>query len=301
MLSENTDRPPLGDDYVFEVKWDGIRALIAVEDGRVSIHTRNQKDITLQFPELTAEKSFRATCGLFDAEIVCLDKNGRPEFRKVINRMSSNGETLIKKLSKSNPVNCYVFDCLYLDGRSLVNEPLMKRKEWLEDAIKKDTPYRVSEVMEDGESLFAAAREHHLEGIMAKRKDGKYLAGRRSDLWLKIKVRRTADCVVIGFTPGKGNREQTFGALHIADRIGDELHYRGKVGSGFDDSMMAELGKELKAFKKTKKPIPEKVLDEKITTWIEPRMVVEISYAQLTPDKMYREPVFLRLRPDLDA
>jgi ATP-dependent DNA ligase len=175
----------------------------------------------------------------------------------------------------------------------------MKRKEWINDVVRTDSPYRVSEFVEDGDSLFEAAREHGLEGIMAKRKDSKYMPGRRSDLWLKIKVRQTAECIVIGYTKGKGNRGQTFGALHIADKIGDELHYRGKVGTGFDDTMMKEIDAELKKLPRVKKPIKEKVLDEKVTVWVAPQLWVEINYAQLTPDKMYREPVFLRLRLDL--
>ncbi len=300
MLSDSVTKPPTGADYLYEVKWDGIRAMISLEDGQVQIRSRNRRDITKQFPELLiGEKAFRATCGLFDAEIVCLDARGRPEFRKVINRLGSSGETTIQKLARTNPVNCYIFDCLYLDGRSLINDPLMKRKEWLRDVIRTDTPYRISEYVEDGDSLFEAAREHELEGVMAKRKDSKYLPGRRSDLWLKIKVRQTAECVVIGYTSGKGNRGTTFGALHIADKTGDELHYRGKVGTGFDDSTMKEIGLELKKLAKIKKPVHEKVLDEKVTTWIDPKLFLEISYSMLTPDKMYREPVFIRMRPDL--
>ena len=300
MLSENVDRPPRGDDYIYEVKWDGIRALISLEDGQIHIRSRNQREVTNQFPELLAgDKAFRATCGLFDAEIVCLNASGKPEFRKVINRLQSTGETTIQKLAKTNPVNCYIFDCLYLDGRSLVNDPLMKRKEWLNDVVRTDSLYRVSEFVEDGTSLFEAAREHGLEGIMAKRKESKYMPGRRSDLWLKIKVRQTAECVIIGYTQGKGNRGQTFGALHIADKINDELHYRGKVGTGFDDAMMKEINAELQKLPKVKKPIKEKVLDEKVTIWVAPQLWVEINFSQLTPDKMYREPVFLRLRLDL--
>jgi DNA ligase D-like protein (predicted ligase) len=282
------------------VKWDGIRALISLEDGQVHIRSRNQRDVTDQFPELLAgDKAFRATCGLFDAEIVSLSASGKPEFRKVINRLQSTGETTIQKLAKANPVHCYIFDCLYLDGRSLVNDPLMKRKEWLNDVVRTDSPYRVSEFVEDGNSLFEAAREHGLEGIMAKRKDSKYVPGRRSDLWVKIKVRQTAESMIIGYTQGKGNRGQTFGALHIADKINNELHYRGKVGTGFDDAMMKEMFTELQKLPRVKKPIKEKVLDEKVTIWVAPQLWVEISYSQLTPDKMYREPVFLRLRLDL--
>jgi bifunctional non-homologous end joining protein LigD len=302
MLSDSSNAPPPGDDFIYEVKWDGIRALIAVEDGQVRIHTRNQKDVTKQFPELlSGEKAFRATCGLFDAEIVCLDASGKPEFRKVINRMSSTGDSVIQKLSRSNPVYCYIFDCLYLDGRSLVNDPLLKRKEWIRDVLKKNTSYRVSEFVDDGNLLFRASREHHLEGIMAKRKQSKYLPGRRSDLWLKIKVRHTAEVVVIGYTPGKGNREQTFGAVHIAEKIGDALEYRGKAGTGFDDVAMKEIGALLKKTPVVKKIIKDKVLDEKATVWIKPMLIMEISYAQLTPDKMYREPVFVKMRPDLEG
>lgn len=301
MLSESVDAPPRGDKYIYEVKWDGIRALISLEDGQMKIRTRNQHDVTAQFPELLIpDKAFRANTALFDAEIVCLDKSGRPSFKTVISRMQARGETNIQKLAKSNPVNCYVFDCLYLDGRPLINDPLLRRKEWLKDAIKHDTPYRVSEFIEDGESLFEAAREHSLEGIMAKIKDSKYYPGRRNDCWVKVKVRNSRECVVIGYAPGQNDRANTFGGLHIAEQVDGQLLYRGKVGTGFDDAMIKQIYKELKALPETKKPVPNKVMDEKISIWVEPRIVAEISYAQITPDKMFREPVFVRLRPDLE-
>jgi DNA ligase D-like protein (predicted polymerase)/DNA ligase D-like protein (predicted ligase)/DNA ligase D-like protein (predicted 3'-phosphoesterase) len=304
MLSDSAEQVPVGDDYLYEVKWDGIRAIISVEDGQIRIRSRNNNDITAQFPELhVVDKAFRATCGLFDAEIVCLDKSGRPEFKKVIHRLMARGEGNILKLSKSSPVYCYVFDCLYLDGRPLINEPLLRRKEWLADAIKNDGAYRISEVVDDGPSLFEAAREHALEGIMAKKKDGKYLPGRRSDLWLKVKVRNEVECVIVGYTEGKGNRGSVFGALQIAERKDKELIYRGKVGTGFDDAGMAALLKEMQSRPQLKKPVAMsggKPVDEKITTWLEPGLTSEISYAQVTKDQMYREPVFLRRRPDLD-
>ncbi|MBA4145848.1 MAG: hypothetical protein C0523_08805 [Cytophaga sp.] len=302
MLASTADKPPSGDEYVFELKWDGIRALISLEDGQVRIRTRNDIDITAQFPELhQVDKSFRATCGLFDAEIVCLDDAGKPVFKKVINRMNATGETAIQKMTKSNPAYCYVFDCLYLDGRPLINEPLLKRKEWVKDALKEGTAYRVSEIEEDGELLFNAAKEFGLEGIMAKRKDSKYIPGKRSDFWQKIKVRSSTECVLLGYTQGKGERERTFGALQIAERVNGELNYRGKVGTGFDDDTMKEILRELKKHKVIKKPPLKggKVVDEKITTWIEPHVIAEIGYSRLTPDAMFREPVFYRLRPDL--
>lgn len=300
MLSDSSDKIPRASDSIFEIKWDGIRALLSVEDGQVRIVSRNQNDITAQFPELhSVDKAFRVTNGLFDAEIVCLDKEGKPEFKKVINRLMTKGESTIQKLSKSNPVYCYLFDCLYLDGRSLINDPLTKRKEWLKDTVRADTPYRVSEFVEDGESLFNAARDHGLEGIMAKKRDGKYLPGKRSDLWQKIKVRNTRECVIIGYNPGKGDRSVTFGGLHIAEKIGGELTYRGKVGTGFDQTAIKEIYAQIKKLKEIKKPIKVKVMDEKTSLWIEPKLFVEVSFASLTPDKMFREPVFVRMRLDL--
>jgi ATP-dependent DNA ligase len=179
----------------------------------------------------------------------------------------------------------------------------MKRKEWLSDAIKiGETPYRVSESVEDGKSLFEAAKEHRLEGIMAKKADGKYLPGRRSDLWLKIKVRQSCECFIIGYTKGNGDRAQTFGALQIAEKVKDEFHYRGKVGTGFDDDTIKEIMKAMKSVERIKKPVAAgKLVDEKISTWLQPGLIAEISYAKLTTDKMFREPVFVRLRTDLDS
>ncbi len=298
MLCESTTVVPSAEAYGFEVKWDGIRALIAVEEGKIRIVSRNQNDITAQFPELqSGDKSFRTTCALFDGEIVSLDAVGKPEFKKVINRLMTKGDTTIERLSKSNPCFCYVFDCLYLDGRSLINEPLSKRHEWLRDAIRKEGQYRMSETVEDGASLFDAAKQLGLEGIIAKRKDSKYSIGKRSDAWLKIKVRASADCFIMGYTEGKGNRNATFGALQIAQQVGEELIYRGKVGTGFDDNTMKEISTLLKKQKKTAKPTLQggKVVDEKVTQWIQPTLVVEISYAQITKDEMFREPVFVRV------
>src|SRR5690606_6726035 len=231
-----------------------------------------------------------------------LDAAGKPVFKNVINRLMASGETNIRKMSKTKPVYCYVFDCLYLDGRSLVNEPLTKRKEWLRDALRSDTPYRISEFVEDGQALFEAARQPGLEGIMAKRRDSKYLPGRRSDCWYKVKVREAAEVFIIGYTKGKGGRGGTFGALHIAEKINDVFHYRGKVGTGFDDAMIKQIAGVVKKIEQTGKPeVVGTVLDFKTSVWLEPRLMAEVSYSKLTPDKIFREPVFLRLRPDMSA
>lgn len=299
MQGESVSVPPK-DDYIYEVKWDGIRTLISLEDGQIRLQSRNLNDITVKFPELLeASNSFRATNGLFDGEIVVLDETGRPSFEGVINRLKSSGETAIQKLSKSKPVHCYVFDCLYLDGRPIVNEPFTRRYEWLADAIKKGSRYRLSEVMEDGEALFQAAQKYNLEGIMAKKKESKYFPGKRSSLWLKVKVRQTVDCVVVGYTKGKGGRSDQFGALHLAERSNGEMIYRGKMGTGFNEQSMKEIYRELEKLETVKKPRWENVPDDRNTTWVEPKLFVEINYGRLSANDLFKEAVFVRLRPDL--
>lgn len=301
MLSQSRKDVPVSDNYFYEVKWDGIRVLISLDEDKVTLRSRNNIDLTAKFPELlNAEKSFRGTCGLFDGEIVCLDESGKPDFKEVIHRMQRSAEGDIQRAMKKNPVYCYVFDLLYLDGRPVINEPLMRRKEWLKDALKKDSNYRFSETVEDGQGLFDAAKDLGLEGIMAKEKDSRYFPGKRSDCWYKIKVRNTADSLVIGYTEGKGNRGDLFGALHLADMINGKLAYRGKVGTGFNAKNMKEVFSEIKKLKEIKKPVKEKVLDEKQTTWVEPKLICEVEFASMTKDGAYREPVFVRLRKDLE-
>ncbi len=298
MLAELSKKVPTSGDWIYEVKWDGIRAMVSLDEGVVRIRSRNQNDITAAFPELTvAEAGFRATCGLFDCEIVCLDGAGRPVFRDVINRMRQSGDAA-ERGRKKHPAVCYVFDCLYLDGRPLVNEPIERRREWMADAIKKDSSYRVSQTVEDGAALFEAAGAMGLEGIMAKRAGSVYTPGRRSDAWLKIKTRNTIDCVIIGYTRGKGDRASTFGALHIAEPRDGGWRYLGKVGTGFDGATLEAVLKELKKVPEGKRMIKEKPVDDKETTWLEPVLWCEVAYGTVTPNDTLREPVFVRMRPD---
>ncbi len=299
MLAQSADEPPHSEDYLYEVKWDGIRAMISLDEGEIRIHSRNRQDITTRFPELLGGRAFRASSALFDAEIVCLDDAGKPVFQNVIHRMQQTGEGAIMKALAGYPAVCYVFDCLYLDGRPIVNEPLIRRRAWMEDAIRNDTPYRISDAVAEGGELFEAALRMGLEGIMAKTRNSIYRPGTRSPEWLKIKKRRSMECVIIGYTTGKGGREALFGALHLAQRRGGVLRYMGKVGTGFDEKSMKEIFASLKRIRPVKRPVSEKPADDAQTVWIEPRLICEVQYSSLTKDGRLREPVFLRLRPDL--
>jgi bifunctional non-homologous end joining protein LigD len=299
MLAKPADKLPASGDSVYEVKWDGIRALISLDEGQLRIYGRNGMDFTKQFPELVVPDAFRATAALFDGEIVCLEADGRPHFRNVIHRMQQKGETAIERARAKHPAICYLFDCLYLDGRPILNEPLMRRHEWLEDAVRNESPYRVSEFVEDGPAFLEAVRAMNLEGIMAKQRGSPYLPGKRSDAWLKIKTRQSLECLIVGYTKGQGDRASTFGALHLAQQDGAELRYLGKAGSGFNDDSLKSTFAELEKLPVIKRPVKEKPLDDSRSVWVTPKLIAEVEYASFTPDGFLREPVFLRLRPDL--
>jgi DNA ligase D-like protein (predicted ligase)/DNA ligase D-like protein (predicted polymerase)/DNA ligase D-like protein (predicted 3'-phosphoesterase) len=301
MLAMTAEKPPGSSEYIYEVKWDGIRALISLDEGQIRIRGRNGTDLTKQFPELHSVEDFRATAALFDGEIVCLEADGRPNFRDVIHRMQQKAESGIERARAKHPAVCYLFDCLYLDGRPIVNDPLTRRREWLEDAIKKGGAYRVSETVEDGTAFFEAVKQMGLEGIMAKQRSSPYQPGRRSESWIKIKARRTAEWIIIGYTRGKGDRTQSFGALHLAQGAAGDLKYVGKVGGGFDERSLRAVTAELKDLTVIRRPIKQKPLDDSQSTWVEPKLVCEVQYASVTPDGLLREPVFVRLRPDLAA
>jgi len=230
---------------------------------------------------------------------VCLNPDGKPDFQKVIQRMQQHSEAAAERLKAKQPAFCYLFDCLYLDGRPIVNEPLTRRREWLEDALRAGGPYRLSQAVEDGPAFFKAVGELGLEGIVAKKLSSPYMPGKRSDCWLKIKTRQTMECVIIGYTQGKGDRQAGFGALHLAQAAAGQLKYIGKVGTGFNDGLMTAISQALKKLTKTIRPVKETPLDSTRSVWVEPKLVCEVQYASITQDGMLREPVFIRLRPDL--
>src|SRR5437867_4152694 len=300
MLTQSRNDVPEAPDYLYEVKWDGIRAMVSLDEGQLMLRSRNQRDITRYFPELLIpDQAFRATCGLFDTEIVCLDPEGKPVFEHSVWRLLQTGDSGIARAKAKHPAVCYVFDCLYLDGRAILNEPLTRRREWMADAIRRNDVYRTSESFDEGGPLYEAAKEMGLEGIMAKERHSPYVPGKRTSYWYKIKARQTTECIIIGYTLGKGDREASFGALHLARYQGERLKYMGKVGSGFDEQRLKAIFAELKKIKPSKRPVEEKPLDDAQSVWLEPRLVCEVRYASFTTEGTLREPVFVRLRPDL--
>lgn len=292
MLATQTETVPSG-DMIFEVKWDGIRALVFIEDGQITIRSRNGRDITAAFPEVAVPDSYHASSAVLDGEIVCLDENGRPVFQNVIRRLQNGAN---RKLEQKFPAFIYLFDVLSLDGKRTLKDPLHLRRAWVQDLIRTGGAVRFSQSYPDGQALFDAAKEHGLEGIMAKSPDSPYVLGRRSTSWVKIKVRSTMDCVIIGYTEGEGGREK-LGSVHVAEKTESGLHYVGKVGSGFSDEDINDLSARL-ATMEIERPTVKVPKVEK-GTWVEASLVCEVEYASKTRDGMLREPVFIRLRPDL--
>lgn len=295
MLANAAPSIPKGNDYKYEVKWDGIRALIYVEEDTVHIISRNGKGLTSQFPELLDPNFYNVEHGVFDVEIVVLDEEGRPIFSDVISRMHTGSPSAISKLQSTKPVVAYFFDMLSLDGTNILDAPLFRRRQWLSQVIKWNTTYRYSQSFDDGKMLYDAIDAKGMEGIMAKDQSAIYEPDTRSNAWLKVKCRKMDQCLIIGYTKGKGDRAEVFGALHLAKKEKGTYKYMGKVGTGFDMTKLKNIMTVIDDIEIMEKYIDEKIEEERNTIWIEPRLKCKLKYASLTNNGTYREPVFIDL------
>jgi DNA ligase D-like protein (predicted ligase)/DNA ligase D-like protein (predicted polymerase)/DNA ligase D-like protein (predicted 3'-phosphoesterase) len=295
MLAGSRKSLPKSRKYSYEIKWDGIRAIFYINGDEVQIISRNGREVTQQFPELAVNTFCDVEHAILDAEIVCLDAKGSPVFSEVISRLHSLGDRKIMQLSKTKPAVAYFFDVVYLDGKELLNLSLTRRQAWLAAIVDTGNSHRISKVFSDGNSLWKAAKELGLEGVMAKDPASKYTAGMRSDDWLKIKFRQNIQLYIIGYTEGKGERRSLFGAMHVAEKKDAEWLYRGKVGTGFDDKVMKEVLAVLKTTPSSPKIITETIEEESRTKWIKAIHQCELNYASITGNETLREPVFIRL------
>src|SRR4051812_25379125 len=218
MLAKAGKAPPASGDYVYEVKWDGIRALIYSEPGRLRIESRNRRDITAQYPELRRlNRALSSHRAILDGEIVAFDGDGRPSFGRLQQRMHLTGESAIRRRAADTPVVLALFDLLWLDGHSLMDEPLRERRERLEElgltGANWQTPGQLSG---DPEELLAATAAQGLEGLIAKKPESPYEPGRRGGAWLKIKNMQREEFTIVGWEPGEGRRKDRIGALLVA-------------------------------------------------------------------------------------
>ncbi len=298
MLAETRDGPFTDPDWIFELKYDGYRVLAAREDDGARLLYRKGNDSTAVFPEVA-----RAVSGLpfshlvLDGEVVVLDEEARPSFQRLQRRALLQRTPDIARAALELPASLYVFDLLGFEDFDLRPLPLLERKRLLRQVLPRAGPLRyVDHIEGQGEAFYAEVSRLRLEGIMAKRAMAPYRGGRFPD-WLKIRVDRTDDFVVVGFTEPGGERSG-FGALHLADYVGDELVYAGRAGSGFDARQLRETRARLEALRRPHPPCTGPVPKGREHVWVEPRLVCEVRYKEWTEDHLLRQPVFLRFRDD---
>jgi bifunctional non-homologous end joining protein LigD len=298
MLADTAERPFSRKGWIFEPKLDGYRVLAARADGGPRLLTRNGNDCAPTFPEVV-----RALAALpyervvLDGEVVALADQGRPSFQRLQGRARFLRPIDIRHAVVNSPVTYYAFDLLAFEDFDLRLLPLDARKSVLRRLLPPLGALRyLVHVEEDGEALYLEAERHGLEGIVAKKADSPYRAG-RSPAWLKVRSRKTGDFVVVGFTTPKGSRGG-FGALQLADYVDGALVYAGRAGSGFTEKQLAQVSRDLQQHKRQEPSCGGPIPEEKGTTWVEPVLVCEVEYTEWTEEGLLRQPVFLRFRDD---
>ncbi|NIP81199.1 MAG: DNA ligase D [Gemmatimonadetes bacterium] len=297
MLAEPRKRPFTREGWVFELKYDGYRLIAGSEGGEARLITRNGNDITASFPEIARSlEALPFSDFIVDGEVVVHDERGLPSFQRLQRRAQLRKAAEIRRTAAQLPATLYLFDCLGFDDRDLRGLPLTDRKAVLRRLLPPAGALRYSEHIDaQGEAMYERVQAMELEGIVAKKADSRYRAGRSKD-WLKIRADLVDDFVVVGWTEPKGGRSG-FGALHLAAWEADRLVYAGRVGSGFDDAQLDELSTALAEIE-TERPAADGAPEGRGHHWTEPGLVVEVRYKEWTDDGSLRQPVFLRTRPD---
>ncbi|HEY7228275.1 MAG TPA: DNA ligase D [Nitrososphaeraceae archaeon] len=291
-------------EWVFEVKWDGVRAILFKNNREIRIQSRNGNDITMRYPEVVAaaKLSLRACkSAVLDGEIVVLNEQGIPDFHTHQHRMHIQSLQEIMALSVEHPSTYYVFDILYKEDQKVESLAYLQRRDLLSSILKVNDTIKISEfITEKGTEILASSKELKLEGIVAKHKDSIYREGIRSRDWLKIKNTKTQDCVIIGYTEGLGSRANHFGALVLAVYCTSEkkLKFAGHAGTGFNDQTLSEIYSMLRKLETKSRSIDIVPYLNRTTMWLKPVLVAEVKFDEWTPDGILRAPVFIRLRED---
>ncbi|WP_420179771.1 ATP-dependent DNA ligase [Paenarthrobacter sp. TA1.8] len=292
-----------GDDWLYELKWDGIRAIITGTEGKIRLMSRNGNDLSAAYPELTDRACWPDGDFVADGEIVALGKGSRPDFGRLQLRMNLVKAADIERARSTVPVQLMLFDLLYDDGTDLSGLPFRERRERLSGfagRLRKGCPLHLSAVLDhDVEDLMTSAAELGLEGVMAKKADSRYVIGRRSRAWIKLKLEQSQEVVVGGWRPGAGARGGTFGALLLGIPDGDKLHYVGRVGTGFKDWQLRDVMEKLEPLVVSDSPfadIPRE--DAAGAKWVSPELVAEVTFGEWTGPGRLRHPVWRGWRPD---
>lgn len=303
MLAASADRLPDDDAaWGFEFKWDGVRAVAYVEGGRPRVLSRNDRDVTVSYPELRAmAEEMGATQAVLDGEIVAFDERGAPSFGRLQERMHVANAAQARRLAATVPVTYLVFDVLHRDGRSLLTTPYAERRALLDGLALAGPSWATTPWFPGGGAeVLEASRRQGIEGVVAKRLDSAYTPGRRSDCWLKVKNLLHQEVVIGGWKPGTGRRSGIFGSLLLGVPGPQGLDFVGHVGTGFSDKALAELAARLERLATTESPFRVPVPREhaRDARWVRPELVGEVAFGEWTRDGRLRHPTWRGLRPD---
>lgn len=277
-------------NWVFETKWDGFRVLARIDHGDVTLLSRNGKNVTKSYEGIAGVLAKIPHHAVLDGELVALDKKGRSRFQLLQEARKGGGR-----------LRYCVFDLMFLDGKDLRRLPLVDRKRRLRRILHGSAAIHFSRhIKRNGIKAFRSAERKGLEGIMAKRAEGRYWSGRRTREWLKIKAAKRQEVVIVGFTPPRQSRKY-FGALALAVRQGKSWRFVGYTGTGFNAASLKAIHGRLKKLVRRSKPVGGKVAQARATTWVTPRLVGEVKFTEWTKDGKMRQPAFIGLRTDKAA
>jgi bifunctional non-homologous end joining protein LigD len=296
MLATLVDEPFSNPEWLFETKWDGFRSVCFVRNGNARFVSRNQIEMTQNYPELRKiPRHVKGKEVILDGEVVALDEHGMPRFQLLQPRVGRKGG--VEALRGKGQIVYFVFDLLYRDGYDLMSCPLIERKAELARILRPSAFVKVSEHIEgEGEEFFKQIARFHLEGMMAKRAASSYVQKRSSD-WLKIKTVQRSEVVVGGYTQPRGMRSY-FGALVVGLYRGDELRYVGHTGGGFNEKILQKIFKLMQPIKSDRCPFVVKPKTNEPVQWLKPKLVAEIKFTEWTADERMRHPIFVGLRED---
>ena len=296
MLATLVDDPFSNPDWVFETKWDGFRSICFLKNGGARLMSRNQVEMTPQYPELaTLAKQFETKQAIVDGEIVALDEQGMPRFQLLQPRVGRKSG--LDALRGRAQIVYYLFDLLYCDGYDLTSCALVERKALLEKILHPAGFVRFSDHIEgEGESFFKEIEKFRLEGMIAKRAASLYVQKRSSD-WLKIKTVQRSEVVIGGYTQPRGARSY-FGALVVGLYRNSDLHYVAHTGGGFNQQMLSKVHRLLQPLKTDSCPFIAKPKTNEPVQWVKPKLVAEVKFSEWTADGRMRHPVFIGLRED---
>lgn len=288
MLAKETDQPFNDPQWLFEIKWDGYRAIAEIHNKKIQLYSRKGNSFLTSYPTIVNELKKMNIDAVLDGEIVVLDENGLPNFQKLQNYENN----------AAYPLCYYVFDILKFNKINTCDLPLIERKKLLKKILPENPVIKYSDhIIEQGVSFFKLVKSKNIEGVIAKKTNSLYLSGVRTNEWLKIKHHKTEEVIIAGFTNPKGSRKY-FGALILGMWANKQLKYVGHTGSGFNEKLLHEIYERLQPLIQDHSAFKERIKTNAPVTWVQPKLICEVTFSEWTEDKKMRHPIFLHMRND---